>query len=176
MSLQGMDRKVMEEERLARLALKRKAVQEEAPASMTVKRQKFDDLKERSTCFDPANKGKIDLDAPGKAFQCQTNKSTQLSKGSPALATLSQVPTPTPSALVFPKGAIKKTWVFGQPRRNDIKLEEVLQKDTLHTAVLSSFIWDMEWLFSKLDDKTKTILVMQAKGETLVSTLKASWM
>jgi len=60
--------------------------------------------------------------------------------------------------------------------KNDIKLEEVLQKDTLHTAVLSSFIWDMEWLFSKLDDKTKTILVMQAKGETLVSTLKASWM
>lgn len=174
MSLQGIDRKAMEEERLARLALKQKAAEEEAPVSMAAKRKRLEDPEEKSTSFDSAKKRKTDLEPPVTG-QNQTKQSTH-SNVMPALATSSPVSAPTLCPLVFPRGAIKKTWVFGQTRRNDIKLEEVLQKDTLHTAVLSSFIWDMEWLFSKIDNKTKTILVMQAKGAALVSTLKVSWM
>jgi len=42
-------------------------------------------------------------------------------------------------SLEYPRGAVKKTWAFGYPRENDIKIEEVLQKDKLKVAVLSAF-------------------------------------
>lgn len=42
--------------------------------------------------------------------------------------------------LKYPKGVVLKTWVYGSPRQgNDIKIEEVLQKDDLELAVLSAF-------------------------------------
>lgn len=64
------------------------------------------------------------------------------------------------SELPFPKGAIKKTWVRGQPRKgDDITIEEVFQKDKLQLAVLSTFILDEGWLFDKLD-LTKTRLIL----------------
>ena len=67
----------------------------------------------------------------------------------------------------FPKGAVKKTWAFGFPRDgSDIKIEELIQRSDLQVAVLSSFQWDMDWLFSKIDmSMSKVILVMQAKDE-----------
>ncbi|KAI9810981.1 MAG: hypothetical protein M1827_005712 [Pycnora praestabilis] len=69
-------------------------------------------------------------------------------------------------SLEYPKGATKKTWAFGQPRDEDIKIEEVLRRRDLDIAVLSSFQWDVEWLLQKLDiPRTKLILVMQAKDE-----------
>ena len=70
------------------------------------------------------------------------------------------------SAIQYPQGVVKKTWAFGHPRAgDDIKLEEVLQKDDLQLAVLSSFQWDIPWLLAKIGDKTKITLVMQAKEE-----------
>ena len=74
-----------------------------------------------------------------------------------------------PQDLPFPKGAVRKTWVRGFPRvpNEDIKIEEVLQRSDLQLAVLSSFIWDMDWLFSKINmARTKIVLVMEAKEET----------
>lgn len=78
----------------------------------------------------------------------------------------------TPKAeLPFPKGAVKKTWVCGQPRKgDDITIEEVFQKDKLQFAVLSTFILDEAWLFDKLDlTKTKLILCrgMPKEGEQI---------
>jgi hypothetical protein len=65
----------------------------------------------------------------------------------------------------YPNGTIKKTWAYGFPRSNDIKLEEVLQKNDLDLAVLSAFQWDDEWVLSKFDLKrTKLIFVVQAKS------------
>jgi hypothetical protein len=51
----------------------------------------------------------------------------------------------------FPDGVVKKTWAFGCPRQNDIKIEEILQKDDLELAVLSAFQWNEEWIFRKLN-------------------------
>ena len=52
----------------------------------------------------------------------------------------------------------------GVPRLgDDIKIEEVLQKDDLKLAVLSAFQVEPEWVESKLDPKTKVIWVLQAK-------------
>ena len=70
------------------------------------------------------------------------------------------------AGLQFPKVVVKKTWAFGFPRADDIKIEEVLERNDLALAVLSSFQWDVEWLLSKIDiTKTKMIFVMQAKDE-----------
>jgi hypothetical protein len=124
--LGGLDRKKMEEERLARLA-KRK--QESFPIAPS-KRPKADD--------NVASLGG------------QSGKDSA-------------------HALEYPTGRIKKTWCFGHERRNDVKIEEVLQKTDLRIAVLSAFDWDLEWLFRKIDiTSTKLVLIMQAKGASTV--------
>ncbi|KAF4472289.1 Tyrosyl-DNA phosphodiesterase 1 [Fusarium albosuccineum] len=72
-----------------------------------------------------------------------------------------------PSPLPFPNGAVKRTWARGYPRTSeDIKIEEVFQRDKLELAVLSSYQWDDEWLMSKIDPrKTKLLLVAYAADE-----------
>jgi hypothetical protein len=65
----------------------------------------------------------------------------------------------------YPLGVVKKTHVAGKPRAgNDITIEEVFQRENLNVAVLSSFLWDIEWLFSKFNTK-----MMGAKEEATVS-------
>ncbi|KAL3458664.1 tyrosyl-DNA phosphodiesterase-domain-containing protein [Aspergillus heterothallicus] len=75
-------------------------------------------------------------------------------------------PSSAPS-IQFPEGTVKKTFALGYRRTGeDIKIEEVLQKSSLELAVLSSFMWDMDWLFSKVDLRnTRFIMVMQAKED-----------
>jgi hypothetical protein len=66
----------------------------------------------------------------------------------------------------FPDGVVRKTWAYGFPRQNDIKIEEVLQKDDLELAVLSAYLWDDEWILRKINmRKTKVICVVQAESE-----------
>ncbi|KAG9252779.1 ubiquitin interaction domain-containing protein [Emericellopsis atlantica] len=74
---------------------------------------------------------------------------------------------PKITALQFPRGVVKKTWAYGYPRLgDDIKIEEVLQKDRLELALLSSFQWDDAWLMSKIDTgKTKLVLLAYAQNE-----------
>ena len=71
----------------------------------------------------------------------------------------------------FPLGAVKKTSISNAPRSNDdITIEEVLQRGDLELAVLSSFLWDMEWLFTKMDTfNTRFVLMMHAKEKRTVS-------
>ena len=74
------------------------------------------------------------------------------------------------SGVQYPDGIVKKTWAFGFPREQDIKIEEVLQKADLELAMLSAFQWDVEWLLRKVSlNETKMIFVMQAKEEAVVS-------
>ncbi|KIM95009.1 hypothetical protein OIDMADRAFT_134826 [Oidiodendron maius Zn] len=65
----------------------------------------------------------------------------------------------------FPDGVVKKTWVYDCHRQDDIKIEEVLQKDDLELAVLSSFQIDPDWVASKLHPTTKVVFVLQARTE-----------
>lgn len=75
------------------------------------------------------------------------------------------------SGMQYPNGTVKKTWAYGFPRDgNDIKIEEVLQKDDLELAVLSAFQIDSDWIMSKLNEKTKVVWVLQAKSEAEVRT------
>lgn len=126
LGLLSLDRKRMEEERLARLAKKRP----------------------RSPSHSEDDDDVVEVPPPRK-------------KHVP--------PPPTPSKAIrpdttvpYPDGAVKRTWVRGYPRTgDDIKIEEVLQKDKLLLAMLSSFQWDEEWMISKLD-MTRTKLVLAA--------------
>ncbi|KEQ78133.1 phospholipase D/nuclease [Aureobasidium namibiae CBS 147.97] len=75
----------------------------------------------------------------------------------------------TSDLLHYPRGAVKKTWAFGHTRSaNDIKIEEVLEKSTLRTALFSAFQWDTNWIMAKLNlHQTKVIMVMQADNEAV---------
>jgi hypothetical protein len=73
------------------------------------------------------------------------------------------------TGICFPDGVVKKTWAYGYPRQDDIKIEEIFQKETLELAVLSAFQVDPEWVETKLKPNTKVIWVLQAKTEAEVS-------
>jgi hypothetical protein len=75
----------------------------------------------------------------------------------------------TSTLVQYPRGIVKKTWAFGHSRStNDIKIEEVLEKSTLRTALLSAFQWDTNWIMAKLNlQQTKVIMVMQADNEAV---------
>ncbi|KAF2720407.1 phospholipase D/nuclease [Polychaeton citri CBS 116435] len=81
--------------------------------------------------------------------------------------------------LIYPDGVVKRTWAFGHARTmNDIKLEEVLESNTLSTAVISAYQWDPEWILSKLQipprgGRTKCIFIMQAADQEMKSQMTA---
>ncbi|KAK7622239.1 tyrosyl-DNA phosphodiesterase-domain-containing protein [Phyllosticta citricarpa] len=63
---------------------------------------------------------------------------------------------------------IKKTWCFGQPRGNDVKIEEVLQKDKLQLVALSTFQFDTAWWMNKINPfKTKQVWAIGATSEAM---------
>ncbi|KAI4115255.1 MAG: hypothetical protein LQ345_004116 [Seirophora villosa] len=136
-SMLGLDRKAMEQERLAR---KRKASISPPPSRKVARRIE-------STAKVSTNRSNADI----ALFDKQSDTHA--------------LPSHTHSAaLPYPKGTVKKTWLFGYPRQgDDVKLEEILQKNDLALAVLSSFQWDIEWLLRKINTKTtQLVLVMQA--------------
>ncbi|KAK8030657.1 ubiquitin interaction domain-containing protein [Apiospora arundinis] len=125
----GLDRKKMEEERLARLG-KRKA--------------------------------------PGSDHESQ-DRSRRLKTGPPLSTSQdpSSVPMPPTGSLRWPKGVVKKTWAAGFPTTGDqVKIDEILQKDQLQLAIISSFQWDDEWMLSKINvARTKLMCIAFASSE-----------
>ncbi|KAI9884129.1 MAG: hypothetical protein M1823_004101 [Watsoniomyces obsoletus] len=151
--LQTLNRKQMEEERLARRkrkasvsppGLRRKKLTQDSDIEvLSEKRRKAVNKEENEQIQEPVLQG--------------------VSTGTGPLLGLSPSST---SGIQYPQGVVRKTWAFGYAREEDIKIEEVLQKKDLSIAVLSAFQWDVEWLLHKLDlNKTKIIFVMQAKDE-----------
>ena len=116
LSFLGIDRKKMEQERLAR---------------------------KRKVSISPPPSRKIPRTSPGASIQA-SDRHLDSSKN--------------PGRSMFPRGTVKKTWAFGCPRTSDdIKLEEVLQRQDLNLAVLSSFQWDVEWLLAKINTRSMSV-------------------
>lgn len=138
-----LDRKAMEEERLKRLAAKR-------PRDAS-------DINQVST-GPPAKRKATEAVAKPENVSRAAGKVPEV------------VSATQPRSLHFPAGAVRKTWAYGYPRTgDDIKIEEVLQKDQLELAILSSYQWDDEWMLSKIDiPRTKLLLVAYAKDEEQV--------
>jgi hypothetical protein len=123
LGLFGMDRKAMEEERLARLGKRKRDPSPDQPSKQI------------------ANK---------KSSQGNQAKSVKFNA----------------SSVQYPKGAIKRTAATKYSRTDDITIDEVLQADSVNIAVISSFMWDSEWLQRKLNPlKVKQIWIMNAKGQ-----------
>ena len=143
-SMLGLNRKAMEAERLAR---KRKLVSISPPPSRATKAARTSAI--------------AGSDVPIRPVQ-RIKASNGTTSAVPGFVTAAKS-----SGLQFPHGVVKRTWAYGHPRKgDDIKIQEVLQHEDLNLAVLSSFQWDIEWLFHKIDlQKTQMVLVMQAKDE-----------
>ncbi|KAI1328497.1 tyrosyl-DNA phosphodiesterase-domain-containing protein [Xylariaceae sp. FL0255] len=160
--LGGLDRKKMEEERLARAAAaaaaaaaaKRKAgaagIEDVEPPSLRLKRSHESGSAVSRSVAPPTG----DVQARVKAHDAD----------------------PGTIKLPFPKGVVKKTWASGFPRKDDdIKIEEVFQKDKLQLAVLSSFQWDDDFLLSKIDiRKTKIVCIAFATNEAHQEEMRAN--
>lgn len=142
-----LDRKKMEEERQARIA----------------KRKRQEDG--RSSEAPAAQKPRLSHEASNQEPTSQRHK--------PAIPAANNPFSTTPSSscpLPFPKGTVKRTWTHGCERKgDDIKIEEVFQKDQLKLAVLASYQWDDDWLLSKIDTSgTRLICVAYASDEAHV--------
>ncbi|GAP87740.1 putative ubiquitin interaction domain-containing protein [Rosellinia necatrix] len=136
----GLDRKRMEEERLAR-ATKRKAPHDDEPARRQPQRTRIDSQPD----------------------------STPLATATPTSTSAAFAPLP------YPKGTVKKTWVSGYQRGDDIKIEEIFLKEQLQLAVLSSFQWDEQWLLSKIDiQQTKMVCIAFASNEHQKEEMRAN--
>ncbi|KAK0621288.1 tyrosyl-DNA phosphodiesterase-domain-containing protein [Bombardia bombarda] len=164
LSALGLDRKKMEEERLARLN-KRKASSDLGAAEMRpAQRQKASSA--------TAPQPQPARPAPPKPLP---QKEEEDDGSETASSREPSVSAPKQPSLPFLKGVVKKTWAAGQPRLggDDIKIEEVLQRDKLELAVLSSYQWDEEWLLSKIDlPRTKVVLVAFATSEAQKSEMR----
>lgn len=158
----ALDRKAMEEERLKRLAAKRPRPTEDDD----------DDVVEVAPPAKRPTPVPASRPSTQKAPASMSGLSTTGGQGSKPTAPVSSFRSTAKrgALLQFPDGAVKKTWAYGHPRTDeDIKIEEVLQKDQLELAVLSSFQWDDEWLMSKFDiPRTKLLLVAYAAGQEQV--------
>ncbi|KAI9797749.1 MAG: hypothetical protein M1835_006921 [Candelina submexicana] len=165
--IKGLDRKQDERNRLARK--RRAAISPPAPRKRTVAHAEDESID--LTCSPRGAPGKR-LVEPTPRGSFEHVKSTD--------ACIKSLPNIEPkpdldhhkkhyverTALQYPRGTVKKSWAFGHPRDGDIKIEEVLQKQSLRIAVLSAFQWDVEWLLTKLDmAETKMVFVMQAKDD-----------
>lgn len=121
----GLDRKAMEEARLARLGKRKRDPSPEPPSKLVAK---------TTSKTEPQN----------------PTESTS---------------TPCVRLQEYPKGVIKRTFATKYPRTDDITIDELLQAPNVHIAVISSFMWDAEWLQQKLDpNKIKQVWIMNAKG------------
>ncbi|KAI9844109.1 MAG: hypothetical protein M1837_005823 [Sclerophora amabilis] len=168
MGVGGLDRKQMELERLSRLK-RRNTISPPPP-------RKEARLTEAIYPKAPALGKSVSVSSnqvSGLHQNCRTKSDTQDSKSADSLRTSSlwdaSIRPRTTSGAQYPLGTVRKTWAFGHPREQDIKIEEVLQSQDLNIAVLSSFQWDVEWLMNKVNlGRTKLMLVMQAKDEATV--------
>ncbi|KAI7224927.1 phospholipase D/nuclease [Hortaea werneckii] len=187
--LAGLDRRAMEQERLARQKARTAGLKRERSISPRELSDARKAPKVEETTFDLPSGARLNFLSTAIHGQQTSRKSasanlaTDRHKSLPAAikaeegedAIKQESPSPSQPAnrgsLQYPHGVVKKTWAFGHPRHNDIKLEEVLEPQTLRTAVLSAFQWDTDWVLSKLKTplkggKTKCVFIMQAKQES----------
>jgi hypothetical protein len=176
-----LDRKQMEQERLARIAARNNKRERSISPPAARSPRKVPKLQQDSiTLPSGARLNSIYTSSSEPKLQTAINtikpehapESKDSSLVNASAKSVQQVLPKVDPALKYPQGVVKKTWAFGHDRVNDIKLEEVLEPLTLKIAVLSAFKWDMEWILAKLKTpvkggQTKCLFVMEAKEREL---------
>lgn len=139
----GLDRKAMEAERLARLKRKRDASDEGGQA-------------DSARISPPPLRRAMASRSQGK--QDSISKANGTSSHSKSNATASNT---------YPQGKVFKTYAPGYPADDTISFSDLLSPlENLKSALLSSFIWDFDWLlpnFSTYLNSINLLLVMHAK-------------
>ncbi|ESZ92279.1 hypothetical protein SBOR_7319 [Sclerotinia borealis F-4128] len=187
--LNGLNRKQMEVERIARVQYKSRAPDAiskkrkasiSSPASSpgerrqpkasrleaTLSREADDDDQNKSTDRNSTSGG------TGRALDRISSGFTERDPETGTSVITENLPRDTKPGSVsgigvqFPHGVVKKTWADGFPREDDIKIEEVLQSADLTHALLSAFQIEPDWIISKISPGTKVIWVLQAKNES----------
>ena len=177
--LLALDRKAMEAERLARLKRKRDTSEDStapapahgpvsgvmrgarisppplrrAPAPIVTTDISVHVAKTASPSINaqaPANPAQS---APASKFNAQTSSTIPSNSSSSA------------SVRTYPNGAILKTYAPGYPTDRTISFTDLIAPaPSLTSCLLSSFIWDFDWLFLHFSTKaTNFLLVMHAK-------------
>jgi hypothetical protein len=140
----------MEEERLARLAQR--------------KRHTSDDLTSRQ--HEASSNKKPRLLGDSAALPTLSNNLTSRPSTSQASASSTQEPSPEPQ---FPNGVVRMTHTRGlqnHEQAKDIRIEDVFLKDHLQMAVLSSFMWDLDWILTKINrSKTNIVIITAVKSD-----------
>ncbi|OQE43352.1 hypothetical protein PENCOP_c003G03192 [Penicillium coprophilum] len=159
-SLLGMNRKQMEEERLARLAKRKADDSSSTPPSQASRKLPRTEPARPSVAI--RNPFQSAPQASSARVKSHTEVCRQLTSNAP-----NHIQPTSRSVAQWPLGAVKKTHITGFPRSgNEITIEEVIQRDDLELGVFSSFLWDMPWLYSKFNNMTtRIIFVMQANDE-----------
>ncbi|KUJ11780.1 phospholipase D/nuclease [Mollisia scopiformis] len=164
----GLNRKQMEEERLARLSALKGLDANDKVTDESRKRKAETSSQEH---FEGRNV-KTKVSPPGEAFMSNVVNTGLAHRIATASGSNQYSTAGTSSGIQYPDGIVKKTWAKGFPRTgDDITIEEVLQKDDLELAVLSAFQIDTDWIIGKLGKKTKAVWVLQAKSDAE----KANW-
>jgi hypothetical protein len=176
----GLDRKAMEEERLARVARKRERSVSPPPFRGARKAPKLETkttvlpsgaiLRSFSTVVNNDQAGRKSDAANAANQQLKAAHPRPMAREATGDSDTQKSNNNAQGILKYPHGVVKKTWAFGFDRTgHDVKLEEVLEPLTLRTAVLSAFQWDSNWVLSKLktppEGRTKCLFIMQAKEE-----------
>ncbi|KAJ5109826.1 tyrosyl-DNA phosphodiesterase-domain-containing protein [Penicillium argentinense] len=181
----GLDRKQMEQERLLRLNKRKADSQETSPSQPPAKSVKAHEMPGSSATTvssasvpgpssRPANQPTVDgTDIRASSLDIEFVSSKKATSDTP-MADYSRQHTSMPQSvprsgtgIQWALGTVKKTRLSNSPRKpNDISIEEVLQREDLEIAVLSSFLWQYEWVLSKLDtNRTLIRFVVHAETE-----------
>ena len=113
----------------------------------------------------------LETEEDGKTDEAsRRNRAVPTPPRPPPLPPSPRLPLPPPTQgphAWYPKGTVKKTFLEGRINGPDtIRIQDVLQRDTLVTTLLSAFEWDYNWVMDLLPRHRSNhdmIFVMQGK-------------
>ncbi|KAJ9609102.1 hypothetical protein H2200_006873 [Cladophialophora chaetospira] len=193
-SLTGLDRKQMEAERLARLKRKHAGTREEdeQPNSKVVKTApvQLEARRDKTVSPPPLRSRRQDTDTSSDQRAVRPSVTELTSR--PAENDTAQARTTTssntvsldddddedtPAPTFYPDGVALKTHVPGYPNARTISFPSLISPSShLDSALLSSFIWNFDWLFPHFETRrTKFQLIMHAKTPAERENIKRDW-
>ena len=169
-TLLSLDRKAMEAERLARLKRKRDDLDTPTPFNAHTRTVSPPPLRRTVQSTTSAN-----APAPARVETKAASMSTPATLPS-ANATPSTSSTPQPPQL-YPNGKVFKTHADGYPSTNTMSFPDLIAPaSTLRFAVLSSYIWDFDWLLPHFATSTTQFnFIMHAKYPSERRSLEADF-
>ncbi|OCT53892.1 putative tyrosyl-DNA phosphodiesterase [Cladophialophora carrionii] len=187
-SLAGLDRRRMEEERLARLKRKHghgEPQDEQAGGGPSAKIARTTQQRQRTISPPPPIKIKQGLkdqdknDSVGVATPSKRGGHNALPRDAVSLDDDGDGPNTIrkKTTCYYPDGVALKTYVPGYPAAQTISFASVISPPShLESALLSSFNWNFDWLFPHFETRrTKFQLVMHAKSPAQRGTIVRDW-